>query len=235
MVALVFVTATAWISPRSTSAQLRGPGVQVPVAEGWAQVLSVTNKWLVIQNERGQQFPVALDSINVFFIRWPTDPSRIGPDSLVEAAGLDNGSMQVVTDHVDVYEGAARSLVSPVFVSINNAGQPNRMLDLALGTQVYGSLFPNIAYPLPGPLPSGAPRMYVVGPLASAVPLRIAAGNGTAVTVLPGPDGLTMSQITQGSFSYLRPGDMVHYVATDRLPKSLALTRLVAYKRTPMR
>jgi hypothetical protein len=194
----------------------------------------VTNKWLVIQNERGQQYPVSYDAINLFFIRWPTTPARVSPGALLEATGMDNGSMQVTTNHVDVYEGDARRLVTPTFFRINSAGRVNRGLDYIFDFPVYGEPFPGIAPPIQGGLPVQPPALHVVGPLAGVDPVRISTGGGNPVTVIPAGDDFSMTQITPGSLSYLRPGDTVYFVATGILPKTLALSQLVAYKRAPM-
>lgn len=233
---LALIAMMLWISPPVTVAQ-QGPMARAggrAVAGGWAEVVSVTNKWLVLQNERGQQYPVASDSVDFFFIRWPTTPARVSPDALVEATGIDNGSMEITTDHVDVYEGAARSLVSPTFMAINGAGGISRPIDYTFDAPVYGEAFPGIA---PSPFRSGVPfqppQIHVVGTLAGVNPIRIANQGGNPVSVLPAGNVLMMTQITPGSFSLLRPGDTVFFVASAMGPRSLTLSQLVAYKRVP--
>jgi hypothetical protein len=235
---LALVAVILWVSPPTIVAQ-QGPMARAggrAVAGGWAEVVSVTNKWLVIQNERGQQFPVASDSVDLFFIRWPTTPDRVSPDALVAATGLDNGSMEISTDHVDVYEGAARALVAPTFVAINGAGGITRPIDYVFDAAVYGEAFPGVA---PSPFRSGVPfqppQIHIVGNLVGANPIRISNQGGNAVSVVPAGNILLMNQITPGSFSLLRPGDTIYFAATNMGPRSLALSQLVAYKRVPFR
>ena len=50
------------------------------------------NKWIVVQNQQGQQFPIAMQGVAQFLIRWPTTPNALTPSSLVEAIGEDVGS-----------------------------------------------------------------------------------------------------------------------------------------------
>src|SRR5271157_3573526 len=45
---------------------------QLPPQGAWGEVINVTARWLVVQNHSGQQFPIAIDDIQEFLIRWPT-------------------------------------------------------------------------------------------------------------------------------------------------------------------
>ena len=62
----------------------------------------------MIQNHSGQQFPIALDDIGEFLVRWPSSLDDHGGESLVEAVGNDLGSNVVEVTHVDVFEGPDR-------------------------------------------------------------------------------------------------------------------------------
>src|SRR3954469_10905826 len=58
-----------------------------PPQGSFAKVIFANSKWLVVQNEQGQQFPVAADLIGQFLIRWPAASSDLSPAILVEAIG----------------------------------------------------------------------------------------------------------------------------------------------------
>lgn len=206
--------------------------LHLPASGGWGRVLTVTDKWLVLENEQGQQFPVAFDAINLFVMRWPTSPARISPNALIEATGLDLGARRLRTNHVDVYEGAARNMVTPTFVPIIGYGRVFTAFDReqqnTLGINYYYSL-------LPGEEQMPA-RLHVVGPPVSTVPLAIGIGGNGTVGVFPMPGGLTMTQVTEGVPSLIRPGDMafVSPVLSRSTPRSLALNQLVVYKAMPI-
>ena len=70
-------------------------------------------RWMVVQNNFGQQFPIEMDAVAQFLIRWPTRLDALTGQSVVEAIGPDQGNNTLATDHVDVFEGADRDLVQP--------------------------------------------------------------------------------------------------------------------------
>src|SRR5712671_612480 len=76
-----------------------------PPRGAWGEVIMANEKWVVVQNHEGQQFPIAADSINQFLIRWPYSINALTNQSWVEAIGLDMGSNTVQTNHIDVCEG----------------------------------------------------------------------------------------------------------------------------------
>ena len=82
------------------------------------------NKWLVVQNHEGQQFPIAMDAVNQFLIRWPTKFQQLTPEYRVEAIGFAAGNNTVRTDHVDVFAGGDRSLVGPTYVQLQPGTRP---------------------------------------------------------------------------------------------------------------
>ena len=51
---------------------------QLPPQGAWGEVINATPRWLVIQNHSGQQFPIALEDIGEFLVRWPSQrqPAR---------------------------------------------------------------------------------------------------------------------------------------------------------------
>lgn len=199
-----------------------------PPAGDWAEVLTVTPKWLVIQNRKGQQFPVSLDAVREFVIRWPIDPASITPSALVETIGIDLGSNRVRTDHVDVFEGQARSLVRPQFQQIVGYNRRPTAFDIQ-NKNIYGVYIPL----LPGEdqLPN---RLHVCGPAFGLNPLQIAVGGNNTVSVLPSDGGLFFSQVTSGSPGLLRPKDLVYVVPIDVNFKSLVLGQMVGYKTIPL-
>ena len=199
-----------------------------PPAGDWAEVVTATSKWLVLQNEKGQQFPVALDAINEFVIRWPIDPARITPSAIVEVVGIDLGTNQIRTDHVDVFEGSARSMVRPLYQQIIGFDRRPTAFDM-LNQNTYGV---RIAL-LPGEdqIPN---RLHVAGSPIGLDPLRIAIGGNNSLAVFPSAVGLFYSQVTRGTFSFLRPGDLVYVVPTDVAAKTLVLGQMVGYKTIPL-
>jgi len=199
-----------------------------PQAGDWAEVVTVTPKWLVVQNQSGQQFPISLESIDEFVIRWPTSPERISPTALVETTGLDLGSNEMRTDHVDVFEGAARALARPMYQRIIGYGRTPTAFDIQ-NQNIYGVYIPL----LPGEdqIPN---RLQVAGPVVGVNPLRIAIAGNNSVAVYPGGSGLFFSEVTAGSATFLRPHDLVYVVTSDITPKTLVLSQMVAYKTMPL-
>ena len=205
-----------------------GTGAHMPRQGAWAEVLSTNAKgWLVLQDSEGRQFPVATDAIRQFLIRWPTSPDRISPDSLVEATGVNLGSNGIGTDHVDVYAGDARRLVTP---TVQNLVGLNRVLTPWDVDQMntYGARY----FMMQGEeqLPT---RIHIVGPAVDVDPFRIAGANNIPFSVQSPAGNLTMSQITLGSADQARRGDLVYYLADEMQPKTLTLSLLVLYKKTP--
>ena len=147
---------------------------QLPPQGAWGEVINATPRWLVIQNHSGQQFPIALEDISEFLVRWPSSLDQHDGESLVEAVGNDLGSNLVEVTHVDVFEGNDRSLVSPTYNSLlaNNAPVTaidpafNRFMnawDYAGQSMLYGWAFPitNGANGIPT-------RLHLVGSIVAA-------------------------------------------------------------------
>jgi len=241
----LMLLATGMIIPGRADAQeyVAEPGRPLPTQGGWAEVLTVTPKWLVLQTQEGQQLPVAFDSIQVFVMRWPTTLEQVSPDALVEATGIDLNSGRIQTDHVDVFEGNARSLVTPTVQPIigygripspNDVYQMNPFQQNAFLYNVYQWNMVGYMNPLlPGEnmIPR---RLHLVGLIAGLDPLRIAAPGNTAVAVLPSETGLFVSQVTPGTQSMVRRGDLVFYQPVGANAKGLALGQLVVYKSIPL-
>ena len=206
---------------------------QQQVAPGdWAEVLSVTPKWLVLQNQRGQQFPVSLarENIRLFVIRWPVDLNRISPRAVVEVTGIDLGTNRIRADHLDVFDADAINLVGsnwPAVTRIVGQGTVLRQYTVDPDDLYNGYDFLNSV--------TGGPnvpdRLHVVAPVAGFNPFRLATGGNNQLGILPGGNGLFMTQVTPGSSGLIKAGDLVYFIPIQAGPKSLSLAQLVVYKR----
>ena len=220
---------------------------QLPPQGAWGEVINVTARWIVAQNHSGQQFPIAIDDIQEFLIRWPTSMNDLNPNgqSLVEAVGQDAGSNVVRVNHVDVFNGSNRTLVAPTYNSL----LPNNMVvttldpgfnrfmnpwDYAGQNMLYGW-----AYPVPANM-SGIPsRLHVVGNAVGREPqsqmIRISLPGNNMATIVPDDTGqMTMSEVTRGSSNYARKGDFAFMLPLQIAPRGLILSQLVLYKQIPL-
>ena len=224
------------------------PGLpQLPPQGAWGEVINVTARWIVVQNHSGQQFPIAIDDIQEFLIRWPTSMNDLNPNgqSLVEAVGQDAGSNVVRVNHVDVFNGSNRTLVAPTYNSLLPSNMVvttldpgfNRFMnpwDYAGQNMLYGW-----AYPVPANM-SGIPsRLHVVGNAVGREPqsqlIRIGLpGNNMATIVPDDPQGMTMTEVTRGSSNYARKGDFAFMLPLQIAPRGLILSQLVLYKQIPL-
>jgi hypothetical protein len=213
-----------------------------PPQGAWGEVVMANTKWLVVQNHLGQQFPIAMDAVSQFLIRWPTSVDQLTRESWIEAIGPDIGSNTLQTDHVDVFEGADRSLVTPTFASLlpNNRlvttidpGFNRFMNGFDIGAQnlLYGWAYPVMPNVLGIPA-----RIHVVGNVISSSPLRASVLATNFVTVLPADPGvMAITQVTRGDSSFADKGDLVFLMPTDLTQRSVVLSQLVLYKKIPLR
>jgi len=201
----------------------------------------VNNKWLVIQNQQAQQFPISLQGVSQFMIRWPTTLDALTPSSLVEAIGEDQGSNTLVADEVVVYEGQAQSLVTPELRSLlGNSNRPVTATDpgyfrgvnaFDVGEQysMYGWAFP---------VPPGNPgmaRLYAVGTVVNLDPLRLRVpGNNFATVLPPASTTIPITQVTRGSASFVKKGDLAFVMPMEVTPKTLLVSQLVIWKKIPL-
>jgi hypothetical protein len=206
----------------------------VPTGE-WAQVLSVTPKWMVIQNQRGQQFPVSLmqGNVRLFVIRWPIAPGSISPRAVAEVTGVDLVTNTVRATHLDIFEPDAQGLLNGVWPSMTHLTGLNRIVN-PYGVDRDNAYNGNsVIYPLPIErfIPN---RTHAVGPVVGVNPIRLALGNNNALTVMPAGTGLNITQVTAGSPSFVTPGDLAYVLVAGQTPKTLALSELVVYKTMPI-
>jgi len=213
-----------------------------PPRGAWGEVIMANERWIVVQNNEGQQFPIAADSINQFLVRWPITLADLTPQSWIEATGDDIGSMSIRTAHIDVYEGTDRALVEPTYKSLLPFNRVvttidptfQRMMnawDVAGQNTLYGW-----AYPI-NPGTNGIPgQLYAVGNALQTNPLRIGVPGENVVSIFPQLGGnFSMSQVTRGTTSFAANGDSVFLTTVDRNAKSLVLSQLVLYKKIPLK
>jgi len=214
-----------------------------PPRGAWGEVIFANERWIVVQNSEGQQFPISADSIDQFPVRWPIAPNALTPASWIEVTGDDIGSMRIQSAHIDVYEGTDRALVQPTYRSLlpfNRAVTTidptyNRMMngfDIAGQNTLYGW-----AYPI-DPGENGIPgQLYAVGNVVQLNPfLQIGVPGDNRISILPAPGGnMSMSQVTRGTPTFAQSGDSVFLTTADRNAKTLVLSQLVLYKKIPIR
>jgi hypothetical protein len=197
---------------------------------------------MVVQNERGQQFPVAADAVAQFLVRWPAELRDLTPSVLVEARGQELASMTLQTPHIDLYMGSEQALIQPGYTSdLPFLNKPVVAIDPTFGRMMnaFQITAQNQLYSWVYPIPpvSGIPtQMHVVGNAINLAPVQLGVPGNNVVTLLPStPDGMTITQVTLGSNSIARKGDLVYLKPIQgRDPageKTLMLSQAVLYKK----
>lgn len=199
---------------------------------GWAEVLSVTPKWIVLQTADGRQYPVSADSLGRFIVRWPILPSMVSSTALVEIEGSSPTVNLILTENVEVYEGAARNFVTPSFLTPTDGG----ILRQYDATYTFGfdsmnqfwSMYPS----QPAVAMQNVPLMtYMVAPVANIVPLMLGTPSNQILRVAPANgQSYNLTRIVVGSVDQLRQGDLVYAVPQAATPKSMGLSVLIVYK-----
>ncbi len=211
-----------------------GTPLALPTQGGWARVIMVDNRWIVLQNDSRQQFPVNLTASKVFLMRWPSTLAEVSPTGLIEAHGPTLPSNGVETDHIDIYEGADRSMVQPTGIPYMTAAQLMPLMSMP-GFNSYGTFYPNFGvFPanlLNQPLPA---QTRVVGNLVGVDPIRVGVAGQNVQFIVPNEAGLTVTQVTRGVPSYVEKGDLAYFVPTSASTKTLDLNLLVVYKSMPL-
>ena len=203
----------------------------------WAEIINVTPKWIVVQDELGKQYPIASDRVRQFLIRWPSSTGLITNASVLEVTGPNAGSNVIITDHVDQFEGDSRSLVAPrVANNYNNYGfNYNFGFSHTLSPydvdfyKTFGSTYFMQPFGYAAPLP-----LHVVGRALGNDPVRIAGNGDNWFTVQPAESGMTVTQVTVGNNTYARKGDPVYIVLDAMGARSLDIAQLVLYKKIPL-
>ncbi len=214
----------------------------VPPQGAWGEVINVTSRWIVIQNHTGQQYPISVDDIGEFLIRWPLALDALTAQSVVEAIGQDIGNNVLETDHIDVFEGADRNLVQATYNSVlpNNAlvttvdpGFNRLMSPWDYGGQ---NLLYGWAYPVNSGVVGIPSRLHVVGVAVNRQPLQVGLPGNNIATVVPiGANGFTITQVTRGSINHARKGDYAFMMPQQIGQRGLILSQLVLYKQIPFR
>ena len=210
----------------------RPRGVPQLSPEGeWVEIINATARWVVIQTQAGQQFPIAASDLGDFLIRWPSSLDALGNQSVVEAMGADRSSNIVETPHVDVFEGGDQALVGPTYYNslLPTASMIINAWDYFGQTALYGQAYPT------SPSMLGAPvGLHVVGTVLNRSPLQLTLpGNNIATVVPPAGTELNVTRVTRGAVAYIRKGDYAFLVPKQITPKGLILSEFVLYKTIP--
>ncbi len=210
---------------------------QLPPQGAWGEIINVTSRWIVIQNHNGQQFPIALEDISEFLVRWPTTLDALTNASMVEAVGQDLGNNVVQTEHIDVFEGSDRTLVAPTYNSL----LPNNAMVTTLDPGFYRYMSPwdyggqnmlyGWAYPVSPTGGYGLPtRLHVVGSAINRVPIQLAIPGNNIATVVPFAGNMSITQVTRGNINHVRKGDYAFMMPQQIGQRGLVLSQLVLYK-----
>jgi hypothetical protein len=205
------------------------------------QVIFANPTWVVVQNRRGQQFPVNRDLIGQFLIRWQAGLGDLSPLIRVEAVGPEMGSMTIQTNHIDLFMGPEMALVKPGYTSVLPINRPVTAIDqtyqrymntfdIAAQNTLYSWVYPTY----PGGNGMGT-QMHVVGnPLPSFNGISLGVPGMNSVTVFPMQPGvMTITRVTLGSPSFAKKGDAVFLTPVPAAPvtdKSLRAGQIVLYK-----
>ena len=218
----------------------------------WGEVVSATSRWVVVQNQDGQQFPIASDRIRQFLVRWPSSINDLSPASMVEATGYRNSASSVMADHIDVYEANAQNLVSPTLQNLGGGTADPLGLSSPLNQSNFNSInfetlnFGSVNWTelrdagnanwteLPA-FPTATLLIHVVGHSVGINPVTLSGFGPMSLAVVPGPSGMSVTQVTLGTNSYAKKGDLVHLVPDNATPRGLDVGQLVLYKKIPLR
>jgi hypothetical protein len=213
---------------------------QLPPQGAWGEIINVTSRWIVIQNHTGQQYPIAVNDIGEFLVRWPSSVDAMGNQSLVEAIGQDLGNNVLQTQHVDVFEGADQALVTPTYNSL----LPNNTMVMTIDPTFQRLMSPwdyegqmmlhGWAYPVAPGLTGIPTRTHVVGVPMNRSPLQLGIlGNNIATVIGPTGGQFTVTQVTRGDVSHIRKGDYAFMLPQAITPRGLVLSQFVLYKSIP--
>src|SRR4051794_8560889 len=239
------------VQPRAVAQNFPGPWnnltaggilpLPTPQPQGsFAKVIFANSRWMVVQNEQGQQFPVAAESIQQFLIRWSASATDLSPAILVEAIGPEMAGMVIQTTHIDLFAGSDQTLVQPGYVSVLPIQRPATAIDPTFQRHMNGFdiAAQNTLYSFVYPVNTGdngiPGQMHAVGNAIGVNPLRLGVPGNNFVTVLPGgPQGISISQVTRGSTSFAQKGDQAFLTPIQGRAmgeKSLNLSQVVLYK-----
>lgn len=224
IVSFAGIFSNAAIAQQSPSFGLEGAG--------WAEVLSVSPRWVVLQSAEGRQYPVSTGAMGRFIVRWPILPSMISSTALVEAEGQSPSVNVVLTSAVEVYEGAARGMVSPTYITPTDAG----ILRQYDATYTFGfdslnqfwSMYPS----QPAVAMQNVPLLtYIVAPVVNLFPLMLSSPSNQAIQIAPANgQAFRLTRIVMGTLDQLEPGDLVYASPNFANPKGMGLSGIIVYK-----
>jgi hypothetical protein len=203
----------------------------------WAEVITATPRWLIVADEDGRQYPIASDRVRQFLIRWPSSTTTFTNASMIEVTGPDAGSNVIIAEHIDQYEGTARTLVTPTVNNFyNNYGfnynygysqtmAPWNVAPMTTFQSTYFGMPFGYATPLP---------LHIVGVALANDPVRISGAGENWYTIQPSSNGMTVTQVTTGDNSFARRGDLVFLILDSMSPRSLDVSQMVLYKKIPI-
>jgi hypothetical protein len=211
----------------------------LPPQGAWGEVINVTSRWVVIQNHSGQQYPISVNDLGQFLVRWPSSVDALGNQSLIEAVGRHLGNNIVQTEHIDVFEGNDQSLVSPTYNTIFSNNAMASIIDPSFN-QYYSpwhfggglNMLYGWAYPTGASLSPNIPsRIHVVGSPVNRSPLQLNVPGNHLATVIPvAGERYTVTQVTRGNLAYIRKGDHAFLMPMAITPRGLVLSQFVLYK-----
>jgi hypothetical protein len=175
---------------------------------------------------------VTANALGRFIVRWPILPSMVSPTALVEVEGMSPSANIVLTNNVEVYEGAARSFVTPTFMTPTDAG----ILRQYDATYTFGFDSMNQFWSMYPSQPAVAMQnvplaTYIVAPVVNIMPLMLGTPSNQMMRVGPA-NGRTfdMTRNVVGTIDQLRTGDLVYAVPSAANPKAMGLSVLIVYK-----
>jgi len=206
----------------------------------FAKVIFANARWVVVQNEQGQQYPIATEFIQQFLVRWPASITDLSPAILVEAIGPEQAGMVIQTSHIDLFSGSDQTLVQTGYASVLPIQRPVTAIDPTFQRHMNGFdiAAQNTLYSFVYPVNTGdngiPGQMHAVGNFLALNPLRLGVTGNNFVTVFPAsPAGISMTQVTRGSSTFAQKGDLAFLTPVPARPmgeKSLNLLKLVLYK-----
>lgn len=215
----------------ATGAVLQPPAQpRVAPAGFWTRALTVTPEWLVVENEEGQQFPIAIAAVKSYLVRLAITPNEIPPGSVAIFNALVGPTGELFTDQIDLPEGVLRAGLVPQSLTIgaNGLSYEEMILFNTITERIFGRGLAIAQF-------AGPTYRHTVGPVVNANPIRIEIPVGQFATVLPASPNFRVYRVRQdvGAFASVAPGDWVYIVPAPNnplAPESLVPAKMIVYK-----
>ena len=101
----LIVAASATVLVSTARAQMLPP---TPPQGAWGEVIMANKRWIVVQNNLGQQFPINIESIAQFLIRWPTQLSALTGIPQATISAVENGRVNLGVERAKVFARALK-------------------------------------------------------------------------------------------------------------------------------